>query len=92
MLLLRNADIFAPSPTGRADILIAGGRIERIEPGIRISEDYCAAVDVSSLVAVPGLIDAHVHVTGGGGEGGYATRTPELQVSDAISHRRRCQE
>ncbi|MBE3073235.1 MAG: hypothetical protein IMZ67_09685, partial [Acidobacteria bacterium] len=34
--------------------------------------------------AVPGFIDAHVHMTGGGGEGGYATRTPELLLSDAI--------
>jgi beta-aspartyl-dipeptidase (metallo-type) len=84
MLLLRNADIFAPAPAGRADILLSGGRIDRIEPDIRISEDYCAVVDASSLVAVPGLIDAHVHITGGGGEGGYATRTPELVLSDAV--------
>lgn len=84
MLLLKNADIFTPSPVGRADILVAGGRIDRIEPDIRISDDYCASVDVSSLVAIPGLIDAHVHVTGGGGEGGYATRTPELVLSDAV--------
>ena len=44
MLLLRNADIFAPAPTGRADILLAGERIARIEPDIRISEDYCTVV------------------------------------------------
>lgn len=84
MLLLRNADIFAPAPVGRADILLSGGRVERIEADIRISEDYCAVVDASSLVAVPGLIDAHVHITGGGGEGGYATRTPEMALSDAV--------
>jgi beta-aspartyl-dipeptidase (metallo-type) len=84
MLLLKNADIFAPAPAGHADILIAGGRIDRIEQDIRISADYSATVDVSSLVAVPGFIDGHVHMTGGGGEGGYATRTPELLLSDAI--------
>ena len=33
---------------------------------------------------MPGFIDGHVHMTGGGGEGGYATRTPELSLSDAI--------
>jgi len=84
MFLLKNADIFAPAAAGRADLLIAGGRIDRIEPDIRISEGYCASVDASALVAVPGFIDAHVHMTGGGGEGGYATRTPELRLSDAI--------
>ncbi len=84
MLLLKNADIYAPAKVGRADILIAGGRIVRVEPDIRISEIYCDVVDVAGLIAVPGLIDGHVHVTGGGGEGGYATRTPELALSDAV--------
>ena len=32
-----------------------------------------------ACIAVPGFIDGHVHMTGGGGEGGYATRTPELR-------------
>ena len=33
---------------------------------------------------MPGLIDAHVHILGGGGEGGYRTRTPEIMLSDII--------
>jgi beta-aspartyl-dipeptidase (metallo-type) len=41
-------------------------------------------MDASRWLALPGFIDGHVHVTGGGGEGGYRTRTPELQLSDAI--------
>lgn len=84
MLLLKNPDIYAPAPAGPADILVAGGRIIRLEPGIRIADSYCEAFDASGLVAVPGFIDGHVHVTGGGGEGGYATRTPELVLSDAV--------
>ncbi len=31
-----------------------------------------------------GLIDSHVHITGGGGEGGPASRMPELQISQMI--------
>lgn len=84
MLLIKNADIYAPAPVGRGDILVAGGRIVRIEPGIRIPESYCEAFDAARLIAAPGFIDGHVHMTGGGGEGGYATRTPELVLSDAI--------
>ncbi len=84
MLLLKNVDVFAPEPTGRADLLVAGSRIARIEPDIRIAEPYCNVVDASALLAVPGLIDGHVHMTGGGGEGGFATRTPELVLSDVI--------
>jgi beta-aspartyl-dipeptidase (metallo-type) len=86
MLLLKGAEIYSPAHEGRGDILVAGGRIERIERGgdIRLPGSYADAVDVSACVAVPGFVDGHVHVTGGGGEGGYATRTPELALSDAV--------
>jgi beta-aspartyl-dipeptidase (metallo-type) len=84
MLLLKNVDLYTPAPAGRTDILIAGGRIERVAPGLRAIEPYCEVFDASRLIAVPGFIDGHVHAAGGGGEGGYATRTAELQLSDAI--------
>jgi len=84
MLLLKNADLYTPAPAGRADLLIAGGRIERVGTDLRADISGCETVDASHFIAVPGFVDSHVHVTGGGGEGGYATRTPELRVSDAI--------
>lgn len=84
MLLIKNANVYAPEPTGRCDILAAGGIIVAVDAGIRITERYCETFDADGLIAVPGFVDGHVHVTGGGGEGGYATRTPELVLSDAI--------
>ncbi len=84
MLLLRGAQVFVPAARGRADILIAGERIERVDDEIRVAAPYADVVDAAGLLAVPGFIDSHVHLTGGGGEGGYATRTPELQLSDAV--------
>ena len=84
MLLLKNADIYAPAAAGRADVLIAGGQVLRIDSNIQIPASYCECVDATHLIAVPGFIDGHVHLMGGGGEGGYATRTPELGLSDAI--------
>src|SRR5512139_1489497 len=84
MLLLKNADLYTPAPAGRSDILIAGGRIERVAPDLRVSEPYCEVFDASGFIAVPGFVDGHVHLAGGGGEGGYRTRTPELLLSDAI--------
>jgi beta-aspartyl-dipeptidase (metallo-type) len=38
--------------------------------------------DCAGKMVVPGLVDAHVHVTGGGGEGGYTSRVPPLRLSD----------
>lgn len=84
MLLLTHADIYAPAPAGRADVLVAGGHIQRLEPGLALPDGWGETFDASGLIAVPGFIDAHVHMMGGGGEGGYATRTPELVLSDAI--------
>jgi beta-aspartyl-dipeptidase (metallo-type) len=84
MLLLKNAELRTPDPAGRGDVLLAGGRILRVEPGIELPARYCEVIDASGLLAVPGFIDGHVHLVGGGGEGGFATRTPELMLSEAI--------
>jgi beta-aspartyl-dipeptidase (metallo-type) len=85
LLLIKNAEVWAPDPGGRCDLLIGGGKILRMEPDIRIPRRYCEVVDARNLRAVPGFIDGHVHIMGGGGEGGFATRTPDLPLTDAIS-------
>jgi beta-aspartyl-dipeptidase (metallo-type) len=84
LLLIKNADVYAPEPGGRCDLLIGGGKIIRMEPDIRIPRKYCEVIDARNLKALPGFIDAHVHIMGGGGEGGFATRTPGLPLTDAI--------
>lgn len=84
LLLIKNADVYAPEPGGRCDLLLGGGTILRMEPDIRIPRKYCEVIDARNLVAVPGFIDGHVHIMGGGGEGGFATRTPGLPLTDAI--------
>jgi len=84
MLLIKNAEIHSPSPEGRCDLLAGGGKILRMHPDIRIPRRYCDVIDARNLIAVPGFIDGHVHIMGGGGEGGPATRTPELVLSDAV--------
>ena len=38
-------------------------------------------LDLRGLTVTPGLIDNHVHVLGGGGGLGFASRAPELQTS-----------
>ena len=84
-LVIKNAELFAPAPAGLTDILIAGTRIVAIERGLPVPEGFGGAVlDAGGGPVVPGLIDAHVHIAGGGGEGGPATRTPELKLSEMI--------
>lgn len=84
MLLIKNAELYAPAPVGRKDILICGGKIERIGDRISIPEELCQVLDAEGRSVIPGLIDQHVHITGGGGEGSFHTRTPEVQLSELI--------
>jgi len=81
--LLRGAQVLAPQPLGRQDVLIAGEKIAAIGPELAVPVGWdCQVYELDSLTLIPGLIDSHVHMIGGGGEGGYATRTPEVTLSN----------
>ncbi len=82
MIQIKNVELYAPSYEGKKDLLIGGGKILAIEDSLR--EGPYEQVDGSGLLCIPGLIDQHVHLTGGGGEGGFATKTPEVQLSKLI--------
>jgi beta-aspartyl-dipeptidase (metallo-type) len=85
--LIRGGEVFAPEPLGRKDLLLAGGRIEAVaEPGTLGVDGLAAeAVEAAGKSVLPGLIDPHVHILGGGGEGGPATRAPEIRVEDIVA-------
>ncbi|AZB43251.1 beta-aspartyl-peptidase [Bacillus sp. FJAT-42376] len=84
--LIKNGEVYAPGYRGKKDIILAGGKIAFIrEPGTIFPEEYVSrTIDAEGKLVFPGFIDSHVHIIGGGGEGGYKTRTPELQLSSAI--------
>src|SRR5688572_25036817 len=83
MELLRNAALYDPAPKGRADLLVAGETIvwigseaPALSPSLGVEEH-----DLEGRRVIPGLIDSHVHLTGGGGEAGPETRVPPLALS-----------
>lgn len=86
LTLIRQGTVFAPDPLGTKDILISGGKIAAVsEPDkIKIKGMDFEAVNASEKIIIPGLIDSHVHIIGGGGEGGPATRAPEITIEDII--------
>ena len=84
MLLIKNARVYAPAPLGKRDILLAGGRIAAMEEALDPHLPGVEVLDAEGKTAVPGFIDQHVHITGGGGEGGFHSRVPELQLSAAV--------
>jgi len=81
--LLRNANVFAPEPLGMRHLLLGGGRVLWLGTDVPDLPSTLAAttIDLEGRRLIPGLIDGHVHVTGGGGEAGFRTRVPPLGLS-----------
>ena len=83
-LCVKNADVYSPAHLGKKDILICNDRIIAMEPELKALPEGCRIVDAAGRRVIPGLIDQHVHVTGGGGESGFTSRVPELRFSDSV--------
>ena len=82
LTVLVDADVYAPEPLGRRCVVVAGERVVAItETPPRLSGLAVETVDVGGRRLVPGLVDAHVHVTGGGGEAGPHTAAPAPPLS-----------
>jgi beta-aspartyl-dipeptidase (metallo-type) len=80
--LIKEGEIYGPEKMGTKDILIAGRTIARISDRIDLPSDFNPTIiSASGKIVVPGFIDLHVHLLGGGGEGGPRTRTPEITLS-----------
>ncbi len=86
MIVIKNSTVYAPDNIGKKDILIAGEKIEYIADSITVDVPTVTIIDGSDLLTIPGIIDGHVHITGGGGEGGVTTRTPPLKCSELIKN------
>src|SRR6266850_2260745 len=85
--LLRNAELYAPEPKGGAHLLVAGetivwvgGSLPALPSTLGVREH-----DLEGRRVFPGLIDGHVHLTGGGGEAGPNTRVPPLGLTRMTS-------
>lgn len=84
MLLIKNAQVYSPAFLGKQDVLIAGGQIAAMSGELSPALPDLEVLDAKGKTLVPGFIDQHVHIIGGGGEGGLHTRVPELQLSAAL--------
>lgn len=86
--IIKNANVYSPEPIGKCDILILDERIAHIDSNIPVPRGLgeVEVFDVKGATIIPGFIDQHVHIIGGGGEGGPATRTPEIQLSQITTN------
>lgn len=84
MILIKNVDVFSPKHIGIKDVLVTKGKIALIDDEISIFSNKISVIDGTDKKLVPGFIDCHVHITGGGGEGSFKTRVPEITLSKLI--------
>ena len=83
MILIKNAQLYAPEKMGICDILIEGSRISEIGKEINVSGiQNLELMDVKGKRVTPGFIDIHTHIIGGGGEKGPSSMVRESYVTD----------
>ena len=84
LLLLKNADVYAPEHIGMRDILVCDRKIASLRNDIHLDLPEACVHDLQGATVIPGIVDIHVHVTGGGGEAGFSSRVPESNVSEFV--------
>lgn len=84
MKFIQNIDVYAPQHLGKKDVLTIHDKIVKISDAdtMQLTGIFPEAeiIDGTDRILTPGFIDCHVHVLGGGGEGGFANRTPEATM------------
>jgi beta-aspartyl-dipeptidase (metallo-type) len=84
--LLTNAHVYAPVDFGIQNILVAGGKIVWMGASLpSLSGIPFEKLDLQGQRLLPGFIDGHAHLTGGGGESGFSSRVPGVPLSHFTS-------
>lgn len=80
--LIKEGNVYAPEPKGIRDILVVGRIIALTAEQIELTGDFeVQVISARDKLVLPGFVDLHVHLLGGGGEGGFWTRTPDITLS-----------
>lgn len=83
-LLIKNARVLIGTSFQNVQVLAAAGRVLAIAEDMPTCFDHCEVVDARGHYLLPGILDQHVHLIGGGGEAGFHTRTPEVQLGQLV--------
>jgi beta-aspartyl-dipeptidase (metallo-type) len=84
LTIIKGVKVYSPKYEGVKDVVISSDKIEGIYENLKIPEDFINinVIEGNGKLLFPGFIDSHVHINGGGGEGGFKTRTPELKLTE----------
>ena len=80
--IIKSGHVFNPDDIGCKDILIAGEQIIEVKQNIPVPSGVkVEVIDAKGKTVVPGFIDGHVHLLGGGGSEGPASHTHGISFS-----------
>jgi len=82
--LIKNIRIFREGEWRPSELLIADKRIAAVEDKIDCTFAELEVIDGKGMRAIPGYMDQHIHITGGGGEGGFSNQVPPLKFSAPV--------
>jgi beta-aspartyl peptidase len=82
--LLKHARILQNGTWMEGELLIAGEKIAAVGPKLDCTFPGMEIIDAEGMRCIPGYLDQHVHITGGGGEGGFANQVPPLKASAPV--------
>ena len=84
MLLVKNANVYAPEALGKKDLLLGAGKILAMEDEIDVHSHF-QVWDAEGKTVTPGIIDQHIHIIGAGGKHGFSSMTPEIMMTNLVS-------
>lgn len=82
--IIKNIEVYSPKYLGIKDVVIVSDKFEGIYDKIETPKDFVNIniIDGNGKALLPGFIDSHVHIIGGGGEDSFKSRTFEIQLSN----------
>lgn len=83
--VIKNGKVFSPGKLGEKDILFVNNKIVEIGDSIHLTGVETDVIDARGKYVCPGFIDQHVHITGGGGQAGFASFVSEVNVGELVS-------
>lgn len=84
LTLIKNTHLYTPEYCGVKDLLLCGEKLVAIGERLNVTGTQTQEIDAQGLNCMPGLIDQHVHIIGGGGQTGYFSLAPEISLSTLI--------